>query len=613
MLGINHANALNKCGTSVFTSYRFLRARWQQGYLKDLYHRRILAGAEPLIHRSSLPNWTVQRSQHSAAVPQQEIAAQKWPVIQTQVDIDSTDFKSNETEMRKVVDDLDSVIQHIINGTEPVARERHVKRGKLLARDRVEGLLDPGTAFLEFSQLAGYKLYGHEHVPAGGIITGIGTVSGRQCVIVANDATVKGGTYYPITVKKHLRAQEIARENRLPCIYLVDSGGANLPRQADIFADANHFGRIFYNQATMSGLGIPQIAVVMGSCTAGGAYVPAMADQSIIVRNNGTIFLGGPPLVKAATGEEITAEELGGADLHCSVSGVTDYYAYNDEHGLALARQVVAGLGDNVDADFSPFPVEEPLYSADELYGIVGTNLKKTFDVREVIARIVDGSRFDEFKKRYGDTLVTGFARLYGRRVGIIGNNGVLFSESAMKGAHFIELCCQRNIPLIFLQNITGFMVGRDAEAGGIAKHGAKMVTAVACANVPKITLLIGGSYGAGNYGMCGRAYAPRFLFMWPNARISVMGGEQAANVLSQVQRERRQREGKEWTEEEDRKLKQPVEERFEREGHPYFASAHLWDDGVIDPRDSRRVLGLALQATLNKRVQNTEFGVFRM
>jgi len=592
---------------------RYLRARWQQGYLKDLYHRRVLAGGEPLIHRSSLPNWVATRSHHCAILPQQETMGQKWPAIQTQVETNSAEFKSNTEEMQKVVDDLKSVIRGIVDGTEPVARERHVKRGKLLARDRVEGLLDPGTPFLEFSQLAGYKMYGDEHVPAGGIITGIGTVSGRQCIIVANDATVKGGTYYPVTVKKHLRAQQIARENHLPCIYLVDSGGANLPRQADIFADSNHFGRIFYNQATMSGMGIPQIAVVMGSCTAGGAYVPAMADQAVIVRKNGTIFLGGPPLVKAATGEEISAEELGGADLHCSVSGVTDYYAYNDEHGLALARQIVAGLGDNLNADFSAYPVEEPLYPADELYGIVGTNLKKTFDVREIIARIVDGSRFDEFKKRYGETLVTGFARLFGRRVGIIGNNGVLFSESAMKGAHFIELCAQRNIPLIFLQNITGFMVGRDAEAGGIAKHGAKMVTAVACANVPKITLLIGGSYGAGNYGMCGRGYSPRFLFMWPNARISVMGGEQAANVLSQVQRERRQREGREWTDEEDRKLKQPVEERFEREGHPYFASARLWDDGVIDPRDTRRVLGLALQASLNKPLQKTDFGVFRM
>jgi 3-methylcrotonyl-CoA carboxylase beta subunit len=560
-----------------------------------------------------VPQRSVIRSHHCDTLQQHETSCQRWPIINSQIDTESPEFKSNASDMSKVVGELNDTIEGIVNGTEPVARERHIKRGKLLARDRVEGLLDPGTPFLEFSQLAGYQMYGSEHVPAGGIITGIGTVSGRQCVIVANDATVKGGTYYPITVKKHLRAQQIARENHLPCIYLVDSGGANLPRQADIFADQNHFGRIFYNQATMSGMGIPQIAVVMGSCTAGGAYVPAMADQSIIVRKNGTIFLGGPPLVKAATGEEISAEELGGADLHCSISGVTDYYAHNDEHALAQARNIVGGLGDNFYSDQSGYHTEEPLYPIEELYGIVGTNLKKTFDIRDVIARLVDGSRFDEFKKRYGETLVTGFARLYGRRVGIIGNNGVLFSESAMKGSHFIELCCQRQIPLIFLQNITGFMVGRDAEAGGIAKHGAKMVTAVACANVPKVTLLIGGSYGAGNYGMCGRAYSPRFLFMWPNARISVMGGEQAANVLAQVQRERRQREGKDWTDDEDRSLKQPVEERFEREGHPYFASARLWDDGVIDPRDSRRVLGLAIQAALNKPVQKTDFGVFRM
>uniref|UniRef100_A0A7E4ZU33 Large ribosomal subunit protein mL44 n=1 Tax=Panagrellus redivivus TaxID=6233 RepID=A0A7E4ZU33_PANRE len=611
--GLNRFGQLNRAGCSLVVPSRQLRARWQQGFFKDLYHRRVIAGGEPLVHRSALPNWSSTRSHHCALLPEKESAGQKWPVLESKVDVDSAEFKANAKDMEAVVDDLRTVVDGVVNGAEPVARERHIKRGKLLARDRVEALIDPGTPFLEFSQLAGYKLYGDENVPAGGIITGIGTVSGRQCVIVANDATVKGGSYYPITVKKHLRAQKIARENNLPCIYLVDSGGANLPRQADIFADSNHFGRIFYNQATMSAEGIPQIAVVMGSCTAGGAYVPAMADQSIIVRKNGTIFLGGPPLVKAATGEVISAEDLGGADLHCGSSGVTDYYAINDHHALSQARNIVASLGDNNNGDHTGYPIEDPLYAADELYGIVGTNLKKPYDVREVIARIVDGSRFDEFKKRYGETLVTGFARLYGRRVGIIGNNGVLFAESAMKGAHFIELCGQRNIPLIFLQNITGFMVGREAEAGGIAKHGAKMVTAVSCANVPKVTLLIGGSYGAGNYGMCGRGYSPRFLFMWPNARISVMGGEQAANVLAQIQRERREREGKEWTDDEDKKLKQPVEERFEREGHPYFASARLWDDGVIDPRDSRRVLGLAIQAALNKKPVETKYGVFRM
>lgn len=463
--------------------------------------------------------------------------------------------------------------------------------------------------------MAGHKLYGGEEVPAGGIITGIGRVSGVECMIVANDATVKGGTYYPITVKKHVRAQEIARENRLPCVYLVDSGGANLPRQAEVFPDKLHFGRIFYNQATMSSKGIAQIAVVLGSCTAGGAYVPAMADESIIVKQQGTIFLGGPPLVKAATGEEVSAEELGGADLHCKTSGVTDYHAVDDFHALQQTRQCIKNLNYQ-----KTLPVhvprelpKEPLYPADDLYGIVGDNLKKPFDVKEVIARIVDGSQFDEFKAMYGDTLVTGFAQIHGYPVGIIGNNGVLFSESALKGAHFIQLCCQRKIPLLFLQNITGFMVGKDYEAGGIAKNGAKMVTAVSCAQVPKITVIIGGSFGAGNYGMCGRAYSPRFLYMWPNARISVMGGEQAGTVLATITRDQRAREGKQLTAEEEKQIKAPIISRFEEEGHPYFSSARLWDDGVIDPIDTRTVLGLSLSAALNAPISDPKFGVFRM
>ncbi|CAD5210176.1 unnamed protein product [Bursaphelenchus xylophilus] len=537
----------------------------------------------------------------------------KWPILKSEVDPQSPDFQQNEKEMNLVVQDLRKTIDSIVNGTDERTKQRHLARGKLLVRDRIEKLIDPGTPFLEFSQLAAHNMYGKDVVPSAGVITGIGTVANRQCLVVANDACTKGGTYFPITVKKHLRAQEIALQNKLPCIYLVDSGGANLPRQADVFPDKEHFGRIFFNQANMSAEGIPQLAVVMGSCTAGGAYVPAMADQAIIVKKNGTVFLGGPPLVKAATGEEISAEDLGGADLHCSESGVTDYYAHNDEHALFQARSIIAGLNQEPARFPSTSGIEDPIYPSEELYGIVGTNLKKTFDVREVIARVVDGSRFDEFKKKYGDTLVTGWARLYGKQVGIIGNNGVLFAESAVKGAHFIELCCQRKIPLIFLQNITGFMVGREAEAGGIAKHGAKLVTAVACAKVPKITLIIGGSYGAGNYGMCGRAYSPRFLYMWPNARISVMGGEQAANVLATVQKDQRAREGKGWTQEEEDALKKPVEERFEKEGHPYFASARLWDDGVIDPRDTRKVLGLSLQASLNAPVEETKFGVFRM
>lgn len=515
--------------------------------------------------------------------------------------------------MQSLVKDLQSTVSTVIQGGGPKAIDRHLSRGKLLPRDRINGLLDPESPFLELSQLAGYQLYGKEEVPAGGIITGIGRVSGVECMIVANDPTVKGGSYYPITVTKHLRAQEIAQQNHLPCIYLVDSGGANLPRQADVFPNRDHFGRIFFNQANMSAKGIPQVAVVLGSCTAGGAYVPAMADESVIVRKKGTIFLAGPPLVKAATGEDVSAEELGGADLHCSKSGVTDYYAQDDEHALHIARRIMKNINYRKDPKVTIETPDEPIYPADDLYGIVGANLKKTFDVREVIARIVDGSRFDEFKTMYGETLVTGFARLWGYPVGILGNNGVLFSESALKGTHFIELCCQRNIPLIFLQNITGFMVGREAEAGGIAKHGAKMVTAVACAKVPKFTVIIGGSYGAGNYGMCGRSYSPRFLYMWPNSRISVMGGEQAANVLAQITREQRLREGKEWTAEEEEALKAPVIKKYELEGHPYFSSARLWDDGVIDPADTRTVLGLSISASLNAPQEKTRFGVFRM
>lgn len=531
----------------------------------------------------------------------------------TQPDSSSAIYQENYKQMKALVDQLYERAQKIRLGGDEKARARHVARGKLLARERVDSLIDPGSPFLELSQFAGYQLYGDEEVPAGGIITGIGRVSGVECMIVANDATIKGGTYYPVTVKKQLRAQEIAMQNRLPCIYLVDSGGANLPRQAEIFADRDHFGRTFYNQAIMSSEGIVQIAVVMGFCTAGGAYVPAMADENIIVRKQGTIFLGGPPLVKAATGEEVSAEDLGGADLHCRKSGVSDYYALDDNHALHLVRTIVRNLNYQKKLDVTVEPSEDPLFPADELYGIVGANLKRNFDVREVIARIVDGSKFSEFKALYGDTLVTGFARIYGYPIGIIGNNGVLFSESAKKGAHFVQLCCQRNIPLLFLQNITGFMVGREYEAEGIAKDGAKMVTAVACANVPKITVIIGGSYGAGNYGMCGRAYSPRFLYMWPNARISVMGGEQAANVLATVARDQRAREGKQFSSAEEAALKEPIMKRFDEEGSPYYSSARLWDDGIIDPADTRLVLGLSLSAALNAPIQKSNFGIWRM
>eukprot|EP00123_Amoebidium_parasiticum_P022539 comp8961_c0_seq1/m.4155 comp8961_c0_seq1/g.4155 ORF comp8961_c0_seq1/g.4155 comp8961_c0_seq1/m.4155 type:complete len:578 (-) comp8961_c0_seq1:601-2334(-) len=533
-------------------------------------------------------------------------------IIASSVDHSSDDYKHNYSRMQALVEDLRNKVETVKQGGGPKAIERHVKRGKLLPRDRVNTLLDPNTPFLEFSQMAGYQLY-PDDVPGGGIISGIGRVSGTECVIVANDPTVKGGTYYPVTVKKHLRAQEVAMQNNLPCIYLVDSGGANLPNQADVFPDRDHFGRIFYNQATMSAAGIPQIAVVMGSCTAGGAYMPAMSDESIIVRNQGTIFLAGPPLVRAATGEVISAEDLGGGDLHSRKSGVTDHLAESDEHALSIARRIVRNLNRVKQPQLSMAPVEEPLYPADELYGIVGENLRKTFDIRQVIARLVDGSRFDEFKELYGTSLITGFARLYGYPVGIVANNGVLFSESALKGAHFIELCSQRGIPLIFLQNITGFMVGGAAEAGGIAKNGAKMVTAVSCARVPKLTMLVGGSFGAGNYGMCGRAYSPRFLWMWPNARISVMGGEQAAGVLATVKRDKMEREGKKWSAEEEEAFKKPTIELYEKEGHPYFSSARLWDDGIIDPADSRMVLGLGLSAALNAPIQETKYGVFRM
>ena len=492
------------------------------------------------------------------------------------------------------------------------ARKRHLSRGKLLPRDRVRQLLDPGSPFLEFSSLAAFGMYGGD-IHGAGVITGIGRVSGRETLIVANDSTIKGGTYYPMTVKKHLRAQEIARENRLPCVYLVDSGGANLPHQTEVFPDREHFGRIFYNQANMSADGIAQIAAVMGSCTAGGAYVPAMSDEAIIVRNQGTIFLGGPPLVKAATGEVVSAEDLGGADVHTRISGVADHFAANDDHALAIARRIVGNLNTRKIVDIAIAEPRAPKQTLDDLDGVVPLDFRQQYDVREIIRRLVDASEFDEFKPRYGATLVTGFAHLSGIPIGIIGNNGILFSESALKGAHFIELCCQRRIPLLFLQNISGFMVGRQAESGGIAKDGAKLVTAVACAKVPKITLIVGGSFGAGNYGMCGRAYQPRFLFTWPNSKISVMGGEQAASVLSTVRRDNIEASGKTWSVEDEAAFKAPIREQFEEEGSPYYATARLWDDGIILPSETRRVLSLAFSATLNAPVPDTKFGVFRM
>jgi 3-methylcrotonyl-CoA carboxylase beta subunit len=544
------------------------------------------------------------------------------PRIKSRLDPASPAFRANAAHHRALAEDLRTQVARVAEGGGADAQKKHTARGKLLPRDRVRALLDPGSPFLELSQLAALGMYDGD-APSAGLITGIGRIEGLEAVIVANDATVKGGTYYPITVKKHLRAQEIAAQNRLPCVYLVDSGGAFLPLQDEVFPDRDHFGRIFYNQANLSALGIPQVAVVMGSCTAGGAYVPAMCDESIIVKNQGTIFLGGPPLVKAATGEVVTAEDLGGGEVHSRVSGVTDHLADDDRHALAIAREIIRhsssrarqsrdGPGSH---DWAPASagVTEPLYPAEELYGIIPADPKIPFDVREVIARLVDGSDFHEFKALYGTTLVTGFAHLHGYPVGILANNGILFSESALKGAHFIELCCQRGIPLLFLQNITGFMVGQKYESGGIAKDGAKMVTAVSCAKVPKLTVIVGGSFGAGNYGMCGRAFNPRFLWTWPNARISVMGGEQAASVLATVKRDGIEAKGGKWSTGEEEAFKSPIREQYERQGHPYYASARLWDDGVIDPADTRRVLGLALAVTMNAPVEDTRFGVFRM
>ena len=539
------------------------------------------------------------------------------PTLATKLNVRSEDFKANAAAMRALVDDLNAKLATIALGGGDGPRAKHLARGKLLPRDRVEMLLDPDTPFLEIAPLAAMGIYqdrdGSDAAPGAGVITGIGRVSGVECVIVCNDATVKGGTYYPLTVKKHLRAQEVARENRLPCIYLVDSGGANLPNQDEVFPDREHFGRIFYNQAQMSGAGIPQIAVVMGSCTAGGAYVPAMSDETIIVKEQGTIFLGGPPLVKAATGEVVSAEELGGGDVHTRLSGVADHLAESDTHALALARQAVAGLNWRKAPEMATVPPRAPSFDANELHGVIPTDTRKPYDVREIIARIVDASEFDEFKARYGSTLVCGFAHIEGLPVGIVANNGILFTESANKGAHFIELCCQRKIPLVFLQNITGFMVGRKVENEGIARAGAKMVTAVACAAVPKFTVIIGGSFGAGNYGMCGRAFGPRLLWMWPNARISVMGGEQAASVLATVRRDGIEAKGGAWSGAEEEAFKAPLRQQYEEQGHPYYASARLWDDGVIDPADTRRVLALGLSASLNAPIPETRFGVFRM
>jgi 3-methylcrotonyl-CoA carboxylase beta subunit len=534
------------------------------------------------------------------------------PSIESKLNPRGEDFKVNAAAMQALVDDLRAKVAAVAEGGGAAACAKHVARGKLLPRERVQMLLDPGTPFLEFSQLAAYGMYDGA-APAAGIVTGIGRVAGQECVIVCNDATVKGGTYYPMTVKKHLRAQEIAEQNKLPCIYLVDSGGANLPNQDDVFPDRDHFGRIFYNQANLSAQGIPQVAVVMGSCTAGGAYVPAMSDESIIVKEQGTIFLGGPPLVKAATGEVVSAEDLGGGDVHTRLSGVADHLAQDDTHALALARTIVSNLNRTKPRQGSVRAAAEPKYAPEELYGVIPVDTRKPFDVREVIARIVDDSAFDEFKARYGTTLVCGFARIFGMQVGIVANNGILFSESALKGTHFIELCCQRKIPLVFLQNITGFMVGRKYENEGIARNGAKMVTAVATAAVPKFTVIIGGSFGAGNYGMCGRAFSPRFLWMWPNARISVMGGDQAASVLATVKRDGIEAKGGQWSADEEAAFKQPIKDQYERQGHPYYATARLWDDGVIDPADTRMVLGLGLSAALNAPIEETKFGVFRM
>ena len=544
------------------------------------------------------------------------------PQLASKLSPRSDDFKTNAAAMQALVDDLNAKLARIALGGGDAARAKHVARGKLLPRDRVEMLLDPDTPFLEVAPLAALGMYpdkdGSDSAPGAGVIAGIGRVSGVECMVVCNDATVKGGTYFPLTVKKHLRAQEIAQENNLPCIYLVDSGGANLPNQDEVFPDRDHFGRIFFNQANMSAAGIAQIAVVMGSCTAGGAYVPAMSDETIIVKEQGTIFLGGPPLVKAATGEVVTSEDLGGGDVHTRLSGVADHLANDDTHALALARAAVAGLNRRKEVGLALRAPRPPAFDVTELHGVIpldaqGNQTRKPFDVREVIARIVDASEFDEFKARYGNTLVCGFAHIEGMPVGIIANNGILFTESANKGAHFIELCCQRKIPLVFLQNITGFMVGRKVENEGIARAGAKMVTAVACAAVPKFTVIIGGSFGAGNYGMCGRAYGPRFLWMWPNARISVMGGEQAASVLATVKRDGIESKGGQWSPQEEEAFKAPIRQQYETQGHPYYASARLWDDGVIDPADTRRVLALGLSASLNAPMADTRFGIFRM
>ncbi|MFM9998182.1 MAG: carboxyl transferase domain-containing protein [Burkholderiaceae bacterium] len=539
------------------------------------------------------------------------------PVLQSKLSVRSADFQTNVLAMRALVLDLQAQIDRVQGGGGEAARAKHAARGKLLPRERVQMLLDPGTPFLELSPLAAMGMYpdrdGSDSAPCAGLIAGVGRISGVDCMVVCNDATVKGGSYYPLTVKKHLRAQEVALQNRLPCVYLVDSGGANLPSQDEVFPDREHFGRIFFNQATMSAQGIAQIAVVMGSCTAGGAYVPAMSDESIIVRNQGTIFLGGPPLVKAATGEVVTAEDLGGGDVHTRLSGVADHLAENDAHALAIARDLVKNLNLAGSKPPSPSPALAPGFDANELYGVIPDDTRKAYDVREIIARIVDGSEFDEFKARYGVTLVCGFARIEGMPVGIVANNGILFSESALKATHFIELCCQRKVPLVFLQNITGFMVGRKYENEGIARNGAKMVTAVATAAVPKFTVIIGGSFGAGNYGMCGRAFSPRFLWMWPNARISVMGGEQAASVLATVRRDGIEGRGASWSMEEEEAFKAPIRNQYEEQGHPYFATARLWDDGVIDPADTRRVLALGLSAARNAPIPDTRFGLFRM
>ena len=532
--------------------------------------------------------------------------------LPTRINPASSEFATNRSAMLQQTGKLQALLARIHQGGGEQAQARHTGRGKLLPRERIDTLLDSGSPFLEISPLAAHGVYGEE-VPAAGLIAGIGRIAGVECMIIANDATVKGGSYYPLTVKKHLRAQTIAEQNRLPCLYLVDSGGANLPRQDEVFPDREHFGRIFFNQARMSSMGIPQIAVVMGSCTAGGAYVPAMSDEAIMVRNQATIFLAGPPLVRAATGEVVSAEELGGADVHCRTSGVADHYAENDEHALALARRCVSHLNWRKWGQVQTRPPQSPKYPVEELYGVIPADAKQSYDVHEVIARIVDGSEFDEFKALFGATLVCGFAHLHGYPVAILANNGILFSEAAQKGAHFIELACQRGIPLVFLQNITGFMVGQKYEAGGIAKHGAKLVTAVACAQVPKFTVIIGGSFGAGNYGMCGRAYDPRFLWMWPNARIGVMGGEQAAGVLVQVKREQAERRGEHFSSEEAQQLAQPIIDQYEHQGHPWYSSARLWDDGVIDPAQTRDVLGLAISASLNAPIEETRFGVFRM